>query len=128
MEELSTDPATSPPLLDISQLETFIDLGLTDFLDLLADVTRDVPEHIRKIHSAIREENGAALKTCSHGMRGMVVSFGCSGMAEYLNCLECGGVVSSALADTVRADLENLWFRSLSAIKDWERSVARFTP
>ncbi len=127
METAATVNPNSQPLLDISQLETFIDLGLTDFLDLLGDVTHDVPEHIMKIHSAILDSNEAALNSRCHSMRGMLANFGCIGMTDYLHLLEYEGNVPPALADTVRAKLESLWNRSLSAIKQWENSVAGFS-
>jgi len=126
MEKLATDSSSSQPLLDINQLETFIDLGLIDFLDLLGDVTHDVPEHIAKIHSTIREGNETALKARCHSMRGMLANFGCIGITGYLHRLEYENAVSTKMADTVRAELEELWVRSFSAIKDWENSVAGF--
>ncbi len=117
---------SSPVLLDLDQLENFVDLGLADFLDILGDVLGDVPTHIEMIHSAIRDGDAATLRARAHSSRGMLANFGCVAMTGFLHRLEHEGPVAPELAGSVRDELENLWQQSYSAIKDWEKSVPGF--
>ena len=114
------------PLLNIDQLDSLTVLGPDDFLELLGDVVQDVPGYLENIHSAIRDNNLVELKSCSHSMRGMLANFGCIGMTAYLHQLEYERVVTPDLADSTHAELQDLWDRSMAAIKEWEKTVPDF--
>ncbi|MEO8615591.1 MAG: Hpt domain-containing protein [Luteolibacter sp.] len=126
MEITNTGHPDCTPLLDFEQLEPFIEIGLTDFLDILGDVIHDVPEHLEKIHTAIRRGNSTELKSTTHSMRGMIANFGCIGMTSILRDLEYGAPLEPGQADAICSTLATLWQQSLSAIVDWQKSIPDF--
>ncbi len=116
------------PLLDLEPLESFVVLGYEDYLDLLGDVIRDVPGHLESIHTAILAGNSADVSTRVHSFRGMVSYFGCIALTGRLAELERQPAIAPTEAAAIHTELQDLWDRSLAALKDWEKSVPDFVP
>ena len=118
----------STPLLDYAHLEPFIDIGLTDFLDILSDVIRELPCQLEQIRTAIAQGDHATFKTRAHSLRGMLANFGCLRLTTVLLQLEHGGMIQAERADAIHAELETLWQQSLTAIKVWEKFALQAEP
>jgi HPt (histidine-containing phosphotransfer) domain-containing protein len=116
------------PLLDHEQLESFADIGYDDYLELLGDVIHDVPGHLDRIRASIEAGDSAAVKSRVHSFRGMVSYFGCIALTDRLAVMEHHPEIAPDQAATIHSELQNLWDRSLAAIKDWEKSVPDFAP
>ena len=116
------------PLLDLDPLETFAVLGYDDYLDLLSDVIRDVPGHLDAVRAANLAGNPADVSSRVHSFRGMVSYFGCIALTGRLAELERQPAIAPTQAAAIHAELQDLWDRSLAAIKDWEKSVPDFAP
>ena len=116
------------PLLDLEPLEVFATLGYDDYLDLLSDVIRDGPGHLESVRAAIHAGNAADVTSRTHSFRGMVSYFGCIALTSRLAELEHHPAIAPSEATAIHAELQDLWNRSLTAIKDWEKSVADFAP
>jgi len=117
-----------PPLLDLDQLESFATIGYDDYLDILNDVIRDVPNHLEGIRTSFRAGNSAEVGSRLHSFRGMISYFGCAALTHRLAELELHPLVPQDQADAIHAELQDLWDRSLAAIKDWEKSAPDFAP
>jgi hypothetical protein len=115
---------TNTLLIDFRQLDSFIGLGTTDFLDILGDIIHDVPIHLEKIHCAILGGEEMDLKSRAHCLRGMLANVGCFGMMAVLHDLEYLETPSPGNADAVQLRLGDLWQKSLLAITDWAQSNA----
>ncbi len=113
-------------LLDTHQLEPFIMIGITDYLDLLNDVIRDVPGHLENIRNAIRDGNSREFKNHAHTLRGMISHFGCIAMTTRLAQLEHHETVTPDQAAAVHAELQTIWEQSLAALKEWEKTAPGF--
>jgi HPt (histidine-containing phosphotransfer) domain-containing protein len=126
---MSLEP-TNPtnPLLDPSQLETFIMLGYEDYADLLGDVERDVPGYFNIIHSAIASGDSKACSAATHSCRGMLSYFGCVALTSLLAELENGVLPDKSRAESVHNELLTTWESTLNAILKWEKSVPDFAP
>lgn len=116
------------PLLDLDQLESFTAIGYDDYLDLLDDVLRDIPDHLEGIRVSIHAGNSADFRSRAHAFRGMISYFGCVALTDRLAGLEHQPEVAPAQADAIHTELKDLWDRSFAAIKDWEISVPDFAP
>ena len=116
------------PLLDLEPLEVFATLGYDDYLDLLDDVIRDVPGHLESFRAAIHAGNPADVSSRVHTFRGMVSYFGCIALTGRLAELEHQPAIAPTQAAAIQAELQELWDRSLAAIRDWEKSVPDFAP
>ena len=125
-EPAPTGPPELPPLIDLRQIETLVDLGWADYLDVLGELTREVPVYLADIRTLIVAGDAPALKRRIHSFRGGLACFGCVAMTARLAKLELGEVILPAQADALQAELEALWEQSLGAIKEWEKSVASF--
>jgi len=126
MESTNSGATQQLALIDPRQLETFIVIGVVDFLDLLGDVIRDVPVHLEYIKSAIEMGNRGELNNRAHSLRGMLAYFGCLAMTARLNQLEHQTICPPDQAVTTHTELLTLWQQSLNAIKEWEKSVPEF--
>ena len=116
------------PLLDLEPLEVFATLGYDDFRELLSDVIRDVPGHLESFRAAIHAGNPADVSSRVHTFRGMVSYFGCIALTGRLAELEHHPAIAPTEAPAIHAELQDLWNRSLAAIKNWEKSVPEFAP
>lgn len=115
-------------LLDHQQLESFIDLGFDDYLDLLGDVIHDVPGHLAHLRAAIQQGDSRELNARAHSLRGMLSYFGCVAMTDRLARMEHHESVVPDQAAATHSELHSLWEKSLAAIKAWEKSVPGFAP
>lgn len=126
---MSLEPtAPTNPLLDPSQLETFIMLGYEDYADLLDDVKRDVPGYFTVIRSAIASGDSKACAAAAHSCRGMLSYFGCTALTSQLAKLENGVLPDKSCAESVHNELLAIWESTLNAILKWEKSVPDFAP
>ena len=114
-----TTNAQDPPLIDFSQLDSFLGIGATDFFDILGDIIHDVPLHLEGIQSAIVAEDETDLKFRAHSLRGMLGNVGCVELIAVLHGLESLEYPCSERADSIHLELQNLWLKSLVAITDW---------
>lgn len=121
----TTTPA-DPPLLDANKLGSLAVIGYPDYLELLGDLVREVPEQLTKLKRAIEQQSKDDLKTTAHSMLGILAYFGCLAMARRLAALEHGELPPASQAAAVELDLRGLWEASLAAIKEWEKSVPEF--
>ena len=124
----NSDPNPQPALLDFHQLETFVVIGVADYLDLLGDVIEDVPIQLEQIRVAIQDGDSPHLKARSHGLRGLLAYFGCIAMTARLAELETQASVAPEQASAIHSELQNLWQASLAALKEWEKSLPGFVP
>ena len=115
-------------LLNLEPLEVFATLGYDDYFDLLSDVIRDVPGHLESVRAAIHSGNPAEVSSRVHNFRGMVSYFGCIALTDRLAELEHHPAIAPTEAPAIHAELQDLWDRTLAAIKDWEKSVPDFAP
>lgn len=113
----------NPPLIDTEQLDTFIDLGLADFTDILGDVISDLPNILDKLQNAIAQGNEPVVRSTAHSARGMLATFGCTAMTHALHQVEHGASIPAAHAAAVRAELDRLWNLTLAAIQNWQQSA-----
>ena len=116
-------PPMDPDLLDLQQLEPFVAIGREDYLDILGDVERDVPDHLQRLCDAIRSANTAEVKSRAHATRGMLSHFGLIAMTSRLAVIEHQETPGPAEADGIHRSLVELWNRSYAALKAWEASV-----
>jgi len=124
----NSNPSPQAALLDFRQLETFVVIGVADYLELLGDVIKDVPVQLESIRSAIAEEDLSRLKARTHGLRGLLAYFGCIGMTGRLAELESQTSVLPEQSAVIHAELQDLWQRSLAALKQWEKSLPGLSP
>lgn len=124
------DPSLPHPeaLLDTKQLDSFITIGYDDYIDLLGDVIRDVATHLVSIQTAIQQGNLVDLRARSHSLRGMLSYFGCIAMTARLKVLEESSSLTPPQAAAIHGELQSLWDQSLTAIRNWEKSVPNFAP
>lgn len=123
MGESQSDPALQTDLLDYHQLETFVVIGIADYLELLSDVVRDVPVQIEQIRAAIRQNDLSSLQTRTHSLRGLLAYFGCVAMTARLLQLENQASVEPGAADAIHRELTGLWDKSLAALREWEKTL-----
>jgi len=126
---MDTEPHdSSHPLLDISQLDTFVMLGYEDYADLLKDVKNDVPEYFNTIRQSIATGDAKACRAASHSCRGMLSYFGCVALTHLLDDLENGALPGEGAAESTHAKLVATWEKTLTALQEWEKSVPDFSP
>lgn len=128
MTSQNTMQQDNAPLIDIRQLDQFICIGPSDFLEILDDVVQDVAKNLEKIHSAILAGDPVEMKFGVHSMRGMLASLGCVGMTAVLHELEYGPSPPPGDAELVQSKLAALWQQSHSEIMDHARSIDGFLP
>lgn len=114
------------PLIDISQLESFIELGPLAYDEILNDAIHQIPIYLAQIKAAIMDGNAQQLKACAHRIRGTLLTFGCVAMGAHCSRLEFHTSVTSDQAATIHSELLSLWNQSLAAIRVWEKSVPEF--
>lgn len=113
-------------LINARQLDTFIDLGVDDYRDMLGDVIREVPGYLQSIRVAVEEGNMGELKRRAHSLKGLLSYFGCVAMTARLAVLEEIGAVAAVHAEPLHTELRELWDRSLEGIREWEKTVPSF--
>ena len=128
MGSQNSDPSPPTGLLDIRQLETFVVIGVADYLSLLADVINDVPIQLEQIRAAIEQGDLPHLHARAHALRGLLAYFGCIAMTARLAALENQTSIAPEQAAAIRAELNDLWERSLAALRQWENSLPGFMP
>ena len=86
----STQPIPGPdlPLINIRKLQTFVMLGIDDYVEMLGDLMREVPEQLEQIRIAIEQGNLEDCREHAHSMRGILGYFGCVTMTRRLASLE----------------------------------------
>ena len=126
---LDACPPVTPlsSLIDVRQLETFIDLGCDGYFDILGDLIQEVPVSISTICTNIAEGDTLALKRHAHSLKGILGCFGCVAISNRIVALEHEASVPPAQAESLHAELLEIWQTSLAAIKEWEKSVPAFT-
>jgi hypothetical protein len=127
MDSPISSPSPQAPLLDYHQLETFVVIGVVDYLDLLGDVIEDVPVQLGQIQAAIEQGDMVHLKARAHALRGLVAYFGCVAMTARLADLERQDNILPGQAAATHAELQDLWHQSLAALRAWEKSLPDFT-
>ncbi|MCX6878497.1 MAG: ATP-binding protein [Verrucomicrobia bacterium] len=121
-------PIAESALIDTRQLDTFIDLGSVAYHDILGDLIRDVPASLEHLRAVIQAGDTAACKRRAHSLKGILACFGCVAMTARLAELEQQeGDAAPEHATPLHAELQDLWQRSLSAIREWEKSVPAFS-
>lgn len=128
MDSTNPDSAAELPLLDYRQLETFIVIGIDEYHELLGDVTIEAPQQLGQIRAAIQQGDSATLKNRAHGLRGLLAYFGCVAVTRRLAQLETQDSVPPEQAESIHAELLDLWEQSLAALAEWEKSVPDFGP
>jgi len=114
------------PLIDVSQLESFIELGPVAYDEILNDAIHQIPIYLAQINDAIIDGNAPRLNASAHRIRGTLLTFGCIAMSERCDCLELHKNVTPDHAAAIHAELLALWNQSLAAIREWEKSVPEF--
>ena len=124
----STHPAPGPesPLINTRKLQTFVLLGIDDYLEMLGDLMREVPAQLTRLRSAIEQGNSDDCKQCAHMMRGILGYFGCVAMTDKLASLENQPNLPPTEATATYQDFQALWQHSLTAIREWEKSIPDF--
>jgi hypothetical protein len=120
-------PQPGVALLDLNVLKPFIEIGREDYLDILNDVTRDIPSHLERIRDAIATGDTIERKSRLHSTRGMISYFGCVVLMTRLFQIEHQETIPTDQADTIHGELHTLWEKSLAALKDWEMTVPEFS-
>jgi HPt (histidine-containing phosphotransfer) domain-containing protein len=112
------DPhSPEPALLDAGQLAVFADFGLEDFKDILNDMVADVPGMLDQVEAALADGDEAGGKRLSHTLRGMLLNFGCSGLAAKLFQLEHHWPGADSAA--IMSGLRQCWNETLAALEQW---------
>lgn len=124
----STHPATGPEpaLINPGKLQTFVMLGADDYVEMLGDLMREVPEQLERMRSAIAGGDLAECRQRAHSLRGILGYFGCVVMTARLAALESREAVMPEEAAAIHAEFQALWQASLAAIREWEKSVPEF--
>ncbi len=121
---MDPNPLDPENLLDLEQLEPFIDIGLEDFLEIYNDVITEVPQALEVIRDAIHSADNAAFKARCHSLRGMVANFGLKALANGIALHEKQPVMPAACQATeIHASLLALWQRSHAAITAWQKHL-----
>ncbi len=122
------DPLPSvTDIIDTEPLESFIIIGYEDYNDLLQDAIQQVPEGIESIRAGVAAGDHQAVKARAHSLKGMLSYFGCKTLTSRLQQLE-DRPFAPGDAPAVQAELLEYWEKSLSALRQWEKSVPGFAP
>lgn len=114
------DPhSPAPALLDADQLAVFADFGLEDFKDILNDMVADVPGMLDQVEAALAADDETGGKRTSHTLRGMLLNFGCSGLAAKLFELEHHWPPAGTGSAAIIPDLHDCWKETLAALDKW---------
>lgn len=114
-------------LLDLSQLESFIMVGLDDYHEILNDLIEELPKNFKEIHAAMSREDLPKIQSMVHSLRGMLSVFGCVQMSERLSEFENPDFHPSASeADRIHSELVASWEQHLAALLEWEKTVPEF--
>ncbi len=119
--------AAASAFIDRAQLDTFIDIGCAGYFDVLGDLIREVPIYLENMRDHIHEGNESALKHRLHSLRGILSCFGCVAITVRLASLEASSSIPAEQAVVLHVELLDLWTKSLSAIREWEKSVPAFS-
>ena len=120
--------AAESALIDTQQLATFIDIGAAGYHSILQDLIRDIPAHFDSIRTLIQDGEMATFMRRAHLLKGSLGCFGCIAMTDLLTRLNEQDRIAPELAGALHAELEELWQKSLRAIRRWELSVPSFNP
>ena len=110
---------STPNLLDYEQLSIFIDVGLDEFRAIFQDVIEDVPKTLRNISNALAERDGETFRARLHSLRGMLLNFGCVGIAETLIGYEKATELPQIAPDALLQQLTGLWNATREALEQW---------
>ena len=127
IQDASPPPVAPPALVNVQQLETFIELGRDGYFDILGDLILEVPVSLSTICSSIAEGDALTFKQRTHSLKGILGCFGCIAISTRLVELEREASVPPSQAEPLHAELLELWQSSLAAIKEWEKSVPSFS-
>lgn len=122
MGSIQSETTPQLPLLDYHQLETFVVIGVADYLSLLDDVIEDIPAQLAQIRDCMEQGNFPQVKARAHGLRGLVAYFGCVAMTTRLARLENQAEFSPETAASIHLELQVVWEQSLAALRQWEKS------
>ena len=122
------DPSQSiTEILDLEPLDSFVAIGYADYRDLLSDAIQQVPAGVEEIRAAVAAGDFTTVKKRAHSLKGMLSYFGCKTLTVRLAQMEQRQFDPSQ-ADAVQSELLYYWERSLTAIKEWEKTIPGFAP
>lgn len=111
-------------LLDLDQLEPFIEIGMEEFLDIFQDVTTEVPIALDVLRSAIAQADAPTFKGRCHSLRGMVANFGLKALAHQISHYEKqGSIPLPTEAENIHGELLKTWQDSCAAIQTWQQQL-----
>jgi HPt (histidine-containing phosphotransfer) domain-containing protein len=115
-----------PIPLDTNQLETFVEIGHSDYREIFEDFIHQIPLYLERIYQAIRDADSSTLRATVHSLRGMASLFGCVTLTQRLAQLEQDLEVHPAHAQHIHTELHSLWQSNLAALEAWEKSIPEF--
>jgi len=128
MESVNPSPAPDPSLNDRRRLADLRSLGSAEFLELLEDVSREVPAQLGDLRVAMRQGNAPACKAIAHALRGCLAYFGCLALTARLVLVENQDATTPAQADSTWAEPQAPWEARPAPTQGWERAVPDDTP
>ena len=126
MDSSQSVSGDGPLLVNTGKLQTFLFLGFDDYVEMLGDLMREVPEQLERMRCSIQQGDFADCKQCAHSLRGILGYFGCVAMTTRLGQLENRQSLAPEEAATTYAEFQTLWPDSLAAIRQWEKSIPDF--
>jgi HPt (histidine-containing phosphotransfer) domain-containing protein len=121
----SNAPAVSALIMP-EQLETFFDLGVAAYREILDDAMGQIPDLFATIRDAIGENDIVKLNHAAHKVCGTLLTFGCVTLEERCKALQIQKSFSAGQVAAVHTELLALWEQTLAAIREWEKSVPDF--
>ena len=101
----AADP--SRVLIDVEQLNTFIDLGSAGYFDILGDLLLEVPAALDALRGFVATGDTPAFKRRTHSLKGVLGCFGCVAIRTRLDELESQEATLPAQAEPLHA--RNCW-------------------
>lgn len=119
-----SDPSysTGTELLDLAQLEPFVEIGFDEFRDILDSMLEEAPVQLDALVASILSNNAAAGRSQAHSLRGMLLNFGCTAIADSLASVERSIDFPGGEPSSVVSGLQTLWTATRSELQDWAAS------
>ena len=126
MDPTQSAAGQESPLINTRKLQTFVILGVADYVEMFGDLMCEVPQQLARMHSAIAGGDLAECRQCAHSLRGILGYFGCVAMTVRLAELENRESVMPEEASAIYGEFHTLWHDSCAAIREWEKSIPDF--
>ena len=126
MDSTQSPAGQEPPLINTRKLQTFVILGVDDYVEMFGDLMREVPPQLDRMRSAIEGGDLAECRQCAHSLRGILGYFGCVAMTVRLAELENRESVMPEEASAIHGEFQTLWHDSRVAIREWGKSIPDF--